>query len=343
MFLMLHNATFKGIICLVGLLIFTTCKPSSDEGKQDKKPETTINIPSFNADSAYAFVEKQVSFGPRVVNTEAHVNCGDWMVNKFKSFGARVIEQEAQLEAYNGDILNARNIIASFAPEKKRRVLLCAHWDSRHVADYDPDPSKQKNPILGADDGGSGVAVLLEIARQLQQTPMDYMGVDIILFDAEDYGQPADGGGFPEVRDSWCLGSQYWGKNLHQAGYKANFGILLDMVGSKGARFTKDGTSRAFAQNVIDKVWREAQKSGFSSYFISENTNELIDDHLYVNKLTGIPTIDIINRPVQSTTGFGSYWHTHDDNMDVIDTATLNAVGQTVLNVIYKEAVGKLQ
>ncbi|MEO1434208.1 MAG: M28 family peptidase, partial [Bacteroidota bacterium] len=241
---MLHNVKYNWCLLLMTMCLLTACQQASKEDKKDDNPPTTaLSIPTFNADSAFAFVEKQVSFGPRVVNTEAHVNCGDWLAGKFREFGANVIEQRAELTAYTGETLNARNIIASYAPDKKRRVLLCAHWDSRHVADYDPDVSKRENPILGADDGGSGVAVLLEIARQLQDNPMDYMGVDLILFDAEDHGQPSDGGGFPQMQDSWCLGSQYWGKNPHVNGYNANFGILLDMVGSKNARFTKDGTS----------------------------------------------------------------------------------------------------
>ena len=212
--------------------------------------------------------------------------------------------------------------------------MLAAHWDSRPIADYDADESKQKEPILGADDGASGVGILLEVARQLQQNPID-LGVDIIFLDLEDYGESQS-----EDYTSWCLGAQHWGKNLHRPGYTAKFGILLDMAGAKNARFTKDETSMTFAKPIMDKVWKLGQNMGYGNYFVDVSTKMLIDDHLFINRLTKIPTIDIINRPADSETGFGHYWHTHKDDMSVIDHQTLKAVGQTVLAVLYRESDG---
>ena len=315
-------------------ITFSSCKEDKPDTPPPPPPKKEVKVPKFDRDSSYSFIQKQVDFGPRVTNSEGHKACKEWLVSKFKSYGATVIEQDFEAKAYTGTTLNGTNIIAQFNPENKSRMLLAAHWDTRPVADYDPDEANHDKPILGADDGASGVGVLIEIARQLSLNPIE-MGVDIILFDAEDYGE--SGG---DDYKTWCLGSQHWGKNPHKSGYRANYGILLDMVGAKNARFTMDETSMTFAPAFMRKVWKLGQAMGYGSYFVSEQTQVLIDDHLFVNQLTGIPTIDIINRPMKSETGFGDYWHTLDDNMNVIDKRTLRAVGQTVLAVVYRENNG---
>lgn len=323
-----------------GLLIAVICFSTSCKEDKPETPETPpppkkeVQVPKFDKDSAYLFVETQVNFGPRVTNTAEHTACKDWLVAKFKNYGASVIEQDFKATAYTGTVLNSTNIIAQFNPESTNRVLLAAHWDTRPMADHDPDEANHDKPILGADDGGSGVGILVEIARQLSLNPID-LGVDIVLFDAEDYGESQG-----EDYKTWCLGSQHWGNNLHKPDYRANFGILLDMAGAKNARFTMDETSMTYAPAFMRKVWKLAQGMGYGSYFVSEQTNILIDDHLFVNQLTGIPTIDIINRPMKSETGFGHYWHTLDDDMSIIDRRTLRAVGQTVLAVVYRENNG---
>lgn len=339
----MNTKTLFFIFTALLIIQFSACTSADSPNEdQDTGATLTVNIPEFNPDNAYNYIQKQVAFGPRVPNTPAHDSCAQWMADQFRSFGARVIVQEDQVKAYTGEMLNMKNIIASYNPDRNRRVLLCAHWDSRHIADSRLATERTKEPILGADDGGSGVGVLLEVARCLKESPLKYMGVDIVLFDVEDYGQPSDGGGYPEQLDTWCLGSQYWSKNFHVAGYKADYGILLDMVGSKGARFTKEGSSMEYAPNIVNKVWKEAINSGYSGYFYNDQTQKIIDDHVYVNRLAKIPTIDIINRPSSTESGFGAYWHTHNDNMEVIDKNTLKAVGQTVINVIYKESIGEL-
>ncbi len=322
-------------------LLIAACFVACKNDPKTKKPEKiTIDVPTFNADMAYRFIEKQVSFGPRVPNTPSHDSCAAWLVRELHELGARVVIQHADLKAYTGEILKAQNIIAVYNPDAKRRVMLAAHWDTRHLAEWDADPERRMEPILGADDGGSGVGVLLEIARNLDVHKIENLGVDIVLFDAEDCGQPQGGGGFPEQKDTWCLGSQHWSKNKHEANYRPMYGILLDMVGSKNARFSREGVSMKYASGIMNKVWTEGQNAGYSSYFDFAKTREIIDDHLYVNKLAKIPMIDIVNRPVTSQTGFGKYWHTHDDQLDIIDKKTLTAVGQTVLNVLYKESAG---
>ena len=291
--------------------------------------------PDFNADSAYSYVEKQVGFGPRIPATAAHAACGDYLAEKLASFGAQVIEQKANVTHYNGKNIEMRNIIGCFQPEKENRILLFAHWDTRPFADRESEPSKQHQPILGADDGASGVGVLLEVARQLQQKTPE-CGIDIIFFDLEDWGQA-------EFDDEyipgnwWCMGSQYWSEEPHVPGYKAKFGILLDMVGAADATFMREGESMRYAANIVEKVWGTAAKMGFGSYFIGEKTGSIYDDHVPVNQIRNIPSIDIIQLKNGSSSGFASHWHTLNDNMDNIGKTTLKAVGQTVLEVVYTE------
>ena len=306
-------------------------------GKQAPKaveqPQSPVVVPTFNADSAYHYTAAQVAFGPRVPNSEAHVACGDWLEAELARFGAQVTAQRITLRAYDGTVLAARNIIGSYKPELRKRVLLCAHWDSRPWADADADPKNHRTPILGANDGASGVGVLLEVARQLQAQPAE-IGIDIIFFDAEDYGTHADEKEIAES-NTWCLGSQYWARVPHKADYMARFGILLDMVGGKDARFHREGYSDYFAKHVVDKVWAAAQTCGYGQWFPYAEGGVITDDHLPINQIARIPCIDIIGHYPE--TGFAPTWHTMDDTMDHIDPAVLRAVGQTVLQVIYNE------
>lgn len=297
-------------------------------------PKTTLKkAPIFNADSAYYFVEQQVEFGPRVPNTPAHIETKNWLVAKLNSYCDTVYVQEAKVKAFDQSVLNAFNIIGSFNPNASKRIFLSAHWDTRPFADQAND--NQQEPILGANDGASGVGVLIEIARIISISGID-IGIDIILFDAEDYGQPHFSND-PYMPDSYCLGSQYWAKQPHISNYQANFGILLDMVGAANAVFTHEGTSTTYANDVVHKVWKIAHELGYSSYFSYQQTPPITDDHLYINKIINIPTIDIIQYDKNTHSGFGYYWHTHDDNMDIISKNTLKAVGQTVTQVIYQE------
>lgn len=299
--------------------------------------EPAVIVPIFDADSAYSYIAAQVAFGPRVPNSTGHVKCGNYLVSKLRSYGAQVVTQDVNLKAYNGDILRARNIIAQFQPENPVRVLLCAHWDTRPWADTDPNPANHYKPLPGANDGGSGVGVLIEIARQLSQVPTK-VGVDIILFDAEDYGlHENDSHLWNKHRHSWALGSQHWAINPHKAGYSARYGILLDIVGAPGSRFCHEGYSTHFANNIINKVWSRAEALGYSSYFVNEEGGTVTDDHYYINSVLGIPCIDIINCDPESPNGFGPHHHTMRDDMEWIDPLTLKAVGQTVLTVIYNE------
>ncbi len=292
--------------------------------------------PAFCADSAYAFCEQQCAFGPRIMNSEAHDRCASWIANKFQRYGLTVTTQHTNLRGYDGTTLRATNIIASYRPDLSERVLVCAHWDSRPWADNDPDPANHRTPVMAANDGASGVAVMLELARQLKSESAG-IGIDFICFDAEDWGTPQ----WSDVADAgntWALGSQYWAANPHVAGYKARYGILLDMVGGQGAMFFKEGMSMQYAPDVADRVWRAAQVVGFGSMFPNKPGSYITDDHAAVNTVAKIPCIDIIPYyPHCDQSNFGPTWHTVSDDMQHIDRTTLQAVGQTLIQVLYSE------
>jgi hypothetical protein len=320
------------------LLILLSCgnenKPGASEVKKAGKTPTVI--PDFNADSAYAYVQTQVEFGPRVPNTEEHSLCAQYLYGKLNTFADTAHIQHFKTRAYNGDVLNGKNIIGSFNPKEINRVLLCAHWDSRPYADHDANPENHNKAIDGANDGASGVGVLLEIARQLQKSK-PAIGIDIILFDTEDYGPPQDSQQRGED-NWWALGSQYWARNPHVPNYKARFGILLDMVGAEDAVFYYEGYSFDYAAKILKKVWKAGHKAGYKDYFMFEQVGYIADDHLYVNEIIGIPTIDIIHLDRESVNQtFFDHWHTTGDTMDKINKNTLKAVGQTLLTVIFEE------
>ncbi len=313
--------------------------------QEDKKsipvpPPATVNVqqpviptPDFNADSAYQFIKEQVDFGPRVPSTKAHKNCADYLEKKIKTYQWELLVQEGEVATYNNKKIAIKNIMGRYLPENTNRILLFAHWDTRPYADR--DTKNQSQPIDGANDGGSGVAVLLELVRQINNSEhKPTVGIDILFVDAEDYGKP-ESTMFSNKSDTWCLGSQYWAKHIPIPNYHPQYGILLDMVGAKDAVFPKEGTSMYYAPSVVHKIWSVAARLGYSNYFINQETpGGLTDDHLYINSIANIPSIDIIHYIPQQH-DFGSFHHTHQDNMDIIDKNTLKAVGQTLLEVIY--------
>lgn len=326
-------------LALIAMLMLPLSRCSSDQKGKGTVPAEQLPAlpptPVFNPDSAYAFVAKQVAFGPRVPGSAAHTACADWMVATLKAYGAEVIEQRSTVKAYNGQELPLRNIFARFNPAAKDRILLLAHYDTRPFADKDDE--RVNEPILGANDGGSGVGILLELARAMggkQHGP----GVDMLFTDVEDYGQPSGGMGLEEKSiDTWALGAQYFSKNPPVQGYSARFGILLDMCGAKEARFFREAISMRYAPAIVAKVWRTAEALGHGDRFVQETKYYVgTDDHLSINERLRIPTIDIIEFN-EGTNAFHPSWHTHDDDMEVIDAATLKAVGQTVLEVVWKE------
>lgn len=324
----------KTVITILSLVFFiSSCNEAAETTTTTESAKPLLaSAPVFSGTNAYDLVAKQVAFGPRNPNSEGHIAMGNWLVDTLKLYADTVYVQTADLKAFNGDILKSKNVIASFNPESKKRMFVAAHWDTRPFADQDFE--KTDEPILGANDGASGVAVLLELARILKETPVD-QGIDLIFFDSEDYGQPANSD-YPYMEDSYCLGSQYWSKNPHVLGYSAQFGVLLDMVGAKNAVFTQEGFSVQYANNYLQKVWNYAHAIGYSKYFSFNKTSPITDDHYFINKIARIPTIDILQHDKNTRSGFGSYWHTHQDDMEIIDPQTLKAVGQTVTQVIYQ-------
>jgi hypothetical protein len=323
------------IILLFSSLILAVSSCTSDRQKADTKSKEEVLSPAvFNADTAYEFVARQVAFGPRVPNTVAQRICSDFLEKSLKRFTSNVIVQSGTVKAYDDTPLKFYNIIGSFNPDAKVRVLLISHWDSRPFADHDPVIANRSKPVPAANDGASGVGVLLEIARQLK-IKKPAIGVDILFVDAEDYGAPEDKAS--EAKDDWALGSQYWAKNPHKKGYTARYGLLFDMVGATDARFTLEGTTMYYAPDIARKIWGIGEQLGYGSYFSTEETSGITDDHTYINQIAKIPTVDIIQNDPSTQSGFYKNWHTTMDDMSGISRETLSAVGTTVLTAIYSE------
>jgi Zn-dependent M28 family amino/carboxypeptidase len=330
------------------LLFFSACHTA----KKAPGDEQAVVKVQFCADSAYLFCQQQCDFGPRTMNSEAHERCAQWIQQKFQQYGYEVELQKADLRGYDGTILKSTNIIAQHpspntqhptpkgegsSAESRPRILVCAHWDSRPWADNDPDSLNWRKPVLAANDGASGVAVMLELARLLGQQDSLSVAVDFVCFDAADLGVPqweeqSDG-------DSWALGAQYWATNTqHPSPNTYRYALLLDMVGGQGAKFYQEGYSLKYARPIVDKVWQAAHAAGYGSYFPMQSGGYVTDDHVPLNEKAHIPTIDIINHyPDCPQSSFGPTWHTISDDMQHIDRNTLQAVGQTLLQVILSE------
>ncbi len=327
------------ILVASALLLFPACKGTTKKGDA----VDTIALaaaPTFDADSAMAYVQAQCDFGARVPGSAAHEACGNWIANKFQSLGAEIIEQRTTVKGYNGQPLPCRNIQARMNPEASDRILITAHWDSRAWADNDRDEANHHTPVIAANDGASGVAVMLEMARLVHETGLSY-GIDFICFDAEDQGTPqwADDEVEPENEDMgyWCLGSRYWAEQAYAIGYRARYAINLDMVGGRDSRFLMEGYSRNHGRTLVNMVWHLADQLGFGQYFPLRDGGYITDDHVPVILTAGIPAIDIIPNVDDPYSNFGPTWHTVDDTPENIDPEVLRAVGQTLIQLIYND------
>ena len=323
-------------IAAISLLSSCKCRTGSSGAGAD-----TIALaaaPTFCADSAMSYVQAQCDFGPRVPGSEAHRACGDWIAQQFRNLGADIVEQRTTLVGYDGQNMPCRNIGASFGIDFADRILFTAHWDSRAWADNDPDSDNHHTPVLAANDGASGVAVMLEMARQLQSSPVGF-GIDFVCFDCEDQGRPqwADEVEGDDEVDFWCLGSRYWSEQALTTGYTARYAVNLDMVGGRGARFLMEGFSRHYAQPLVNMVWHLAVQLGYGEFFVLRDAGYVTDDHLPLNRIAHIPAIDIIPNSDDAASSFGPTWHTVSDTPENIDPAALTAVGQTLLQLIYND------
>ncbi len=322
------------ILALLTAFAASACSNNTPTSAKSTAETTTIAV-EFCADSAWQYVADQVAFGPRTPASESHAKCLDYLTATLTRHGATVHLNEGTMTLFNSQSVPVKNIVAQYLPDKANRLILCAHWDCRMFADQDADRSRIDEPIDGANDGASGVGVLLEVARQLNaRTPA--VGVDIVLFDVEDNGTPDHLENTCGSYDTWCLGSQMWAREEGKTS-TARYGILLDMVGAPGATFMKEQFSQIFANEVVEKVWNAAAELGYANYFVDESGAYITDDHYYMHEIAGIEVADIIQFDPTTGTSFGAYWHTHNDVLDNVDKQTLEAVGRTVLSVVYSE------
>jgi len=314
------------------LIICTIVLSSCGENKVEvNKPLYELvnnsNIPKFNANNAYQFIKEQIKFGPRNPNSMGHAAGLNYLFNTLSKYTQSVTKQSFNYTGYEGEVLELTNIIAKFNPQNKNRIMICAHWDSRPRSEHAKDPAKQKLPVLGANDGASGVAVILELARILNENKIDYR-VDLVLFDGEDYGLESD-------LSNFSLGSKYFSSKMINDTFPT-FAVLLDLVGDKDARFKIEKNSKDYAQDIVDLFWNKAAQIG-ADKFTTQISPPVYDDHISLNQ-AGLKTIDIIDSDLigaDSPIERRNYWHTDKDNIDNIGVETLQQVGDVVTNVIY--------
>lgn len=298
-------------------LVVAGCQPggSGAVAAQPSAPPVASPI-AFDSARAFKDLEKQVAFGFRVPGTSGHARCRDWL---FQEMG-RITDGKAQRQDFavtvRGQRVPMTNLLARINPSAKKQVLLCAHWDTRPSADQEIDPARKRQPIPGANDGASGVAVLLELARQFAAKP-PAVGVQIVLFDGEDYG--------PGI-EAMFLGARHYAKN--PALPKPDYAILIDMIGDRDLGIYRETNSDNMAKEINDKVFEAARALGVTA-FINEPRHEIMDDHLSLQAI-GWRAIDLIDFDYAP-------WHTLDDTPDKCSPASLKAVGDVLAKVIYDE------
>jgi glutaminyl-peptide cyclotransferase len=281
------------------------------------------NIPPFfDENKAFRYLSEQCDFGPRNPNSQAHSRCLNYLHEKLAATtNICRLQQFAYYDSVLKDSLRLTNIIASYNPKSQRRVLLCAHWDSRPWADRDPDSSAHNKPIIGANDGASGVAILLELSQILKDNPPP-IGIDIALFDGEDYGTESH-------FDGWLLGSKYFTQNL--GGYRPILMVLLDMVGDSDLQIYKEQYSSNYAGRYVDLIWKMAALEK-AAHFLPDKKHSVYDDHIPFLQ-AGIPAVDLIDMDYK-------YWHTLADTPDKCSAASIGEVGRVLVRLIYDNNLG---
>lgn len=316
------------VAMVVAAGVLAGCSGKAEGGSKggDALPEF-VAAAEFDADSAYQFIARQVEMGPRVPGSAAHARCHQWIVDRLTAMGATVELHDTTVVSPAGKAVKVRNIRALVNPQAHRRVMLAAHYDTRPWADRDSDPANYHTPIDGANDGASGVAVILELLRNYPASSTT--GLEILLLDQEDSGS------YTGDDREWCLGSQAYAAKLGPLDRRPDFGVLLDMVGGRGATFPREYFSQAMAPQVNNRVWGAASAAGQSSRFPDRVGGAVNDDHVYLLE-AGIPIVDIIESHNPATGSFNPTWHTLDDTLDNIDRATLASVGAVVTQAIYR-------
>ena len=272
----------------------------------------------FDGGHAFSYLEQQMQFGPRIPNTPAHQRTGDWILAQLRTRADTVAVQPITHVTRQGDTLHLRNFFARFRPSAAERVLFLAHWDTRPHADQSQNLGQQRLPVPGANDGASGVAVLLGVADALKAKP-PALGVDLLFVDGEDYGD------FSKDSDDVLIGSRYFA--AHQPpGYPPLFAVLFDMVGDKDLQIYYESNSQAFAPEVVDRVWRTAADLGYGRVFIPGVKHSLTDDHVALQK-AGIHAIDVVDFDYP-------YWHTPEDTIDKVSAASLQIVGDVAVALV---------
>lgn len=337
---------FFTVILSITAVIASACGAKSDDSAVSKSDTSTHSadtslskgssgassseLPVINADSVYQRVADQVAFGPRVPGSPGHDKCVQYIKQQLAAAGAEVTVQDTLFAPSGTGITKQRiqNITGIFNAGAPRHVMLLAHYDTRPWADQEYDETLHSKPIDGANDGASGVGVLLEIARLMNSLPKD-VEVEMLFTDAE------DGGGYSDDI-SWCIGSQAWAESFDPKVRRVpQYAILLDMVGGKNALFSREYFSQRYAAPINDKVWETARKLGYGDRFPNVIGGALNDDHIHIMRV-GIPTIDIVECSNPETDSFNPTWHTLDDNLDNIDASTLKMVGDVVINTIFQ-------
>jgi len=293
----------------VGFVFVLSCQARAGNGGNSTS--------EFNGRTAFSYVEKQMSFGPRIPNKPAHDQTGDWLLAELRARADTVIVQEIRHVTHRGDTLHLRNFFARFRPQASERVLFLAHWDTRPMADRAANLAQQRMPVPGANDGASGTAVLLGVADALKARP-PAGGVDLLFVDGEDYGDFAD-------TNDVLIGSRWFAAHL-PPGYQPLYAVLFDMVGDKDLQIFEEGQSVAFAPEVVQRVWRVAADRGHEHQFVLGVRHTLTDDHVSLQKV-GIHAIDVVDFDYP-------YWHTPEDTIDKVSAESLQIVGDVAVALV---------
>lgn len=281
------------------------------------------SVPEFDAQRSFDYLAKQVEFGPRVPGTEAWKSCREYYVEHFKSLGLKVDSQAFDfLDPYSGKKIPLVNVIVKIEGENSKDIgiLLMAHYDSRPRTDYPSSPELANQPIMGANDGASGAAVLMELANLLSQNKPP-RNIELVLVDGEDWGETGD-------NDYYLLGSREFARMGVRNKYQ--FVIVIDMVGDADQQFYREVFSQEFHPDLNDMVWNTARELGVMT-FVDSTVHTVLDDHIAL-ATSGVPAIDIIDFDYK-------YWHTDSDLVSKCSLESLQNVGKVLLHICYNPSI----